>query len=400
MGESRRRERFFVETVPSLFHALGEWLTPLDEGRATRHESVFFDDALLTLGGDARALARRRVEDEGALPGADARYTIDVPKKLRSPWVRRDEAMSLSAATEAMRRAFASERIDPYCAVRWKRERFALGDVGTLTIDTEVAYFGVVDGRFVEAGAEHHPRVALQLEKRASKKLEAALSMLPKLPHSSKRWMGYFRMRKLVKPPRINELPGYEYEIKLDCAASRGRGPDVDPGCLPFPIHRVYQTESTRYYYEGHRIQFRAFRTERATLVRKGAVEMIDGVPRRAEEKQRGLSPWQLARPRYVLRRIKKTFLLLHPETQRMYNLCLEVCHAGHDDDASEMTQIEIEYRGRVALPEQRDSRDAIERAVLADMRAIRDALTRHHGMKTTHATKRNFLKKSVRTAV
>jgi hypothetical protein len=293
-----------------------------------------------------------------------------------------------------MRRAFESERIGPYCAVRWRRQRFALGDVGTLTIDTEVEYFGFVDGRFVAAGAEHHPRVALHVQGRASKKLLAVLLMLPRLPHSSKRWMGYFRMRKLVKPPRINELPGYEYEIKLDCS-----DPTVDPACLPFPIHRVYQTESTRYYYEGHRIQFRAFRTERATLVRKGDVEWIDGVPRRPEEKQRGLSPWQLAHPRYVMRRIKKTYLLLHPETQRMYNLCLEVCRTG-DDDADEMTQIEIEYRGRVAVPARAEPREAIEKAVLADMRAIRDALRSHHGMKTTNATKRNWLKKSLRAAV
>jgi hypothetical protein len=206
--------------------------------------------------------------------------------------------------------------------------------------------------------------------------------------------MGYFRMRKLVKPPRINELPGYEYEIKLDCER-----PDVDPACLPFPIHRVYQTESTRYYYDGHRVQFRAYRTERATLVRKGEVEMIEGVPRRPEEKQRRLSPWQLTRPRHVLRRIKKTYLLMHPDTQRMYNLCLEVCTTG-DEDENEMTQIEIEYRGRIALPQVAEPREKIESAVLADMRSIERALIARHAMTTTTATKRAWLKKQVRDAV
>ena len=389
MRDARRRERFFVQSVSSLFHALGQWLTP--EGEPTQHESVFFDDALLTLGGDARAIARRRVEDDARRPGGEASYVIDVPKRLRT-LVRRGEAMQLGAASRAMRRAFDNERIAPYCAVRWKRRSFALGDFATLVLDSEVVYFGVIDGRFVEAGEEHHPRVAIRFHARPSRRIAAALAMLPRLPHSSKRWMGYFRMRKLVKPPRVNELPGYEYEIKLDAASRRG-GPDVDPACLPMPIHRVYQTESTRYYYDGHRIQFRAFRTERATLVRKGALEMIEGVPRRAEEKQRRLSPWQLARPRHVLRRIKKTYLLMHPGTQRMYNLCLEVCRSEGESEA-EMTQIEIEYRGRVTLPSVPEPRESIERAVLADMRAIRDALTKRHGMGITSATKRSWLKK------
>ena len=64
MRDARRRERFFVQSVSSLFHALGEWMRP--EADATRHESVFFDDALLTLGGDARAIARRRLEDDAS----------------------------------------------------------------------------------------------------------------------------------------------------------------------------------------------------------------------------------------------------------------------------------------------------------------------------------------------
>jgi hypothetical protein len=393
MRQLDRRQRFFVQSIDALLDALGEWMTPV--GEATSHESIFFDDPLLTLGGDARAIARRRTDEHDET--REPHYAVDVPKKLRSPFALRDEGLPLAGATDAVQRAFGSDAIAPYCMVRWKRQHYALGTIGSLTLDTDVSYSGFVDGRFVDAGKECHPRVRLRLDTRPSRKLDAALTMLPRLPHSSKRWMGYFRMRKLVKPKRINELPGYEYEIKLDSDRAH-----VDPACLPFPIHRVYQTESTRYYYEGHRIQFRAFRTERATLVRKGDVEIVDGVPRRPEEKQRGLSPWQLARPRYALRRIKKTYLLLHPATQRMYNLCLEVCRAEGDDDA-EMTQIEIEYRGRVALPTKAEPREAIERAVVADMRAIERALMTHHGMKSTRASKRSWLqslKKLKRTAV
>jgi hypothetical protein len=379
-----------VQSVDALMHALGEWLTP--DGETTTHESVFFDDAMLSLGGDARARARRRVEHGSLLPGGDARYTVDVPKRMRSALVR-DEAMSLGAAADAARRAFERDGLGPYCAAQWKRQHYKLADVGTLVLDTDVTYYGVVDGAFVEAGVEHHPRVALRLNEKPGRRLSAALTMLPRLPHSTKRWMGYFRMRKLVKPKRVNELPGYEYEVKLDL---RGAAPEIDASCLPMPVHRVYQTESTRYYYEGHRVQFRAFRTERATLVRKGEVEMVDGVPRRSEEKQRGLSPWELQRPRYALRRIKKTYLLLHPETERMYNLCLEVCRT----DGDEMTQIEIEYRGRVSMPATPQKRETIERAVLADMRAIRDALIERHGLEETGATKRAWLKKQAGTAV
>lgn len=385
-----RRERFFVQSVPSLLDALAEWLTPLEV--PTRHECVFFDDAWLTLGGDARAHVKRRIEDGSALPGGGALYTLVLPKRLRTRSY--DEPVTLDAATREMRRAYESEAIEPYCAARWKRQHFAVGTVGTLTLETDVTYFGRIDGAFVPAGEEHHPRVTLRLTTRPSRKLAAVLAMMPRLPHSSRRWMGYFRMRKLVKPRRVNELPGYEYEIKLDCDR-----PEVDPACLPIPIHRVYQTESTRYYYEGHRIQFRAFRPERATRVSKGELEVIDGVPRRPEEKERGLSPWTLERPAHVLRRVKKTYLLLHPTTERMYNLCLEVCHAGEDRE-EEMTQIEIEYRGRVAMPSVAESREAIEAAVLADMRSVRDALVEHMGMKPTSATKRAWLKKRLRDAV
>jgi hypothetical protein len=399
MRESRRRERFFVQSAESLMHALGQWLTPIEGHPATAHESVFFDDTLLTLGGDARAIARRQLAEGDEGPGGLARYAVDVPKRLRARFAAREESVSLEAATDVVQRAFGSDDVAPYCAVRWRRQHFDLDGVATLTFDTEVRHLGVVGGRFVDAGEEAHPRVRIRWTLEPGRRLEAALRMLPRLPHSSKRWMGYFRMRKLVKPPRINELPGYEYEIKLDCVSNRRGPPEIDPGCLPFPIHRVYQTESTRYYYDGHRIQFRAFRTERATLVRKGEVELVGEVPRRAEEKQRGLSPWQLARPRYAMRRIKKTFLLLHPETERMYNLCLEVCRAGEDERA-EMTQIEIEYRGRVTLPARSESRAAIERAVLADMRAIRDALTTHHAMRESGTTKRSWLKKQLGNAV
>jgi hypothetical protein len=58
------------------------------------------------------------------------------------------------------------------------------------------------------------------------------------------------------------------------------------------------------------------------------------------------------------------------------------------------MTQVEIEYRGRVALPSRAEPRTSIERAVAVDMRAIRDALTRHHAMSVTDTTKRAWLKR------
>jgi hypothetical protein len=372
-------QRFFVQSSTSLFQALGEWLSPL--GAASRHETVFFDDALLSLGGDAKVRARRRIERGAKVGASEAAYVVSMPRGARKS----GEALSLPAATEALRRAHRNDKLAPYAAAQFRRQEYALGDVGTLTLESEVAYFGVLEGRFVAAGEETHPRVAITFTAKPSKKLAAALAMLPKLPHSSKRWMAYFRMRKLVKPRRINELPGYEYEVKLDADHL-----DIDPTCLPMPIHRVYQTESTRYYYEGHRIQFRAFRTERATLVRKGEVEVVEGVPRRAEEKVRKLSPWQLPKPRHAMRRVKKTYLLMHPVTERMYNLCLEVCEANGDA----LTQIEIEYRGRTSIPRRPGTREQIEAEVLADLRAIRDALAERHGMAETFATKRSWLKK------
>jgi hypothetical protein len=94
------------------------------------------------------------------------------------------------------------------------------------------------------------------------------------------------------------------------------------------------------------------------------------------------------------MRRIKKTYLLVNPATQRTYNICLDYCRS---QSKRPMTQIEIEYVGTLQpFPRRRPSasKRAVEKAIIADMLSIRDRLIRRHGFKNTTTTKRDWVRK------
>jgi hypothetical protein len=378
----RKNARFFVPSLPSFLESLARWVVPLNLGNGTEHESVYFNDPLLTLRPEEdRSCLRRRLD--GVPPDAPALYTLFLPKHLRSRVAGHGDLVDVPTATNLLRRAFARDNLTPYCAVRFRRLRYGIPDVGVVTVDTEVKHYSLLEpGAPVEVGDEGHPRVHVELERKPEEGLRAALDAVPRLPTIAKRWMGYFYMQRQIKLKRVNELEGYEYEIKLDADHL-----DVDVKCLPFPVHRVYQNQCIRRYYDGYRV---SFRIGRATMVRKGEVEFIDGVPRRLEQKQKELSSWTLPEAELEMRRIKRTYLLINPETQRTYNLCLDSCR-GHAEDS--MNQIEIEYTGTLN-PSPTTSMRAAEKAVIADMLRIRDKLIERHGFRLTSATKRDWARK------
>jgi hypothetical protein len=369
---------------------------PLNLGDGTLHESMYFNDELLTLryNEDATCL-RRRLNVLSANGSESPVYTLFLAKKLRSRVAGHGEHVDVATATGLLRRAFARDSIAPYCLVRFRRLRYGIPEVGTITIDTDVRHYsmlpsvvGSAEGP-VEMGVEPHPRVHLQLSRKPNDELRAALDSVVWVPHMPKRWMGYYYTRRKVKADikRVNELAGFEYELKLDAEHL-----DIDVKCFPFPILRVFQTQTFRRYYDGYRV---SFRLARGTMVRKGVVEMIDGVPRRLEQKRKGLSAWTLPEARLEMRRIKKTYMVINPDSKRTYNICLDLCLSPGKGDES-MHQIEIEYSGTLnSTPGPSPSSRAVEKAVIADMLLIRDKLVERHGFKETTATKRDFARKS-----
>src|SRR5262245_45280280 len=96
------RTQFFVPSASSFLESFRPWLTPLNLGDGSVHESIYFDDDLLTLNPDERACVRRRV-----LPGdpetRDATFAIDLPERLRDNVPGHSELVNLSAATEVLR---------------------------------------------------------------------------------------------------------------------------------------------------------------------------------------------------------------------------------------------------------------------------------------------------------
>ena len=368
-----RDARFFVRSTADLREALEPWLG--GEPPGDRLESVYFDDPLLVLPPEARVRARSLLDARGRASG----YRLDLPGASDTA-----RGLSLEGAGVLARRRLGLADLGPCFAVRFRRQRLELRGVGHLTLDTEVEYVSLLGPSEVVIGREPHPRVRLELGRRP-RRLHDALVALPRLPPMSKRWMGYFYTKKHIKPPSVNELAGHEYEIRLATDTL-----EVDLDCLPFPILCAYQTESIRRYYEGYRV---GFRLARATRVEKGPVELLGGVERRAEQKEKELSAWDLPAPLHEMRRFKKTYLLHNPETRRTYNLGLDLCVA-----AERMRQIEIEYDGTLGRPGPEPRAD-VEQAVLRDLRRIRDALVERHGLTTTRATKRDWLRKKARDA-
>lgn len=186
------------------------------------------------------------------------------------------------------------------------------------------------------------------------------LSQYQIIPMSSRYWMGEYHYKRLHRLPCDNELPGFEYEAKLS-----KRDLCIDETSLPFPVIERYQTESIRWYLAKGKGRI-GFREGRASLVKKGKKLFLDGIIKRQEEKTQGLSMWsepvtrsassdqnlssiqEAALSALKMRRVKRQLYLLHPQSLRVYALCLDDCRV---KDHPPFHQIELEYNGRLLLP-------------------------------------------------
>lgn len=199
------------------------------------------------------------------------------------------------------------------------------------------------------------------------------LGSLQYIPLSSRYWMGEYYYKRLYRLPCYNELPGFEYEAKLSPTHLA-----IDESLLPYSVIERYQTESVRWYLPKGKGRV-GFREGRASLVKKGKKVLIDGILKRSEEKSQGLSMWQMtqdlqgrsmsvdtiklagstsqstelsidqkqAQDLLQMRRVKRQLYLLHPQSHRVYALCLDDCRA---PKRLPFHQIELEYNGKLCL--------------------------------------------------
>lgn len=208
----------------------------------------------------------------------------------------------------------------------------------------------------------HEPQLNLTLSSETHSRVywlspPPSLGTLETIPLSSRYWMGEYHYKRLYRLPCYNELEGYEYEAKLTPQSLT-----IDEELLPYKVIERYQTESIRWYLPKGKGRI-SFRESRVSFVKKGKKVLLDGIIKRPEEKIQGLSMWssesQLSQPvsalvevqssQYLqMRRIKRQLYLLHPQSHRVYALCLDDCRA---DGKLPFTQIELEYNGRLCLP-------------------------------------------------
>ena len=253
----------------------------------------------------------------------------------------RIECESLSAAVAQAQVLLAIPALVPRFAYTFLRQEWTLPDGARLSFDLELRFHSLLDDRPLELAEDECPRLKLRTGGAPPPpKLWAALEKLAPLPVISKRWTGEYFMRRFYRPPVRNELPGFEYEAKLEAEHL-----EVDESCLPFPVIGRGQAQSVRWYKDGHRI---AFRGGRASIVKKGPKVDLDGVLRRTEEKERGVWTFALDSEPVELRRYQRALFLHNPENDFVYALCLDRCTSVHA--SAPLLQVEIEYSGRLLL--------------------------------------------------
>lgn len=332
----RQVERLFVPNMRTMRQVVGR---TLDTPKTQRwHELIYFDTAhpSLPFGGFVRA--SRPLNRPGESPSSqDAVYQIELSDGT-GPAQGLGDAARLSEVPGLVRDRFGAERLGPRFGVRFQRRRFELGGLD-LTVDRKVSYFSLV-GDPLLIGTESSPRIRARSVGRGrdTRRLSAWLESLPIAPFTTKKWMGYHFFKQFYEVPRHNELPGFEYELKL--AVDRV---EIDVGRLPFPVLEVHQSDSLRGYYARHRA---CIRGDRAHTVEKGPATHLRGVLKRPERKVFDLVPWELPSPEMVMRRYKREVNVLNPDTLRVYTISIHRCEAG-----ATMQQVEIEYDG-VLVPD------------------------------------------------
>ena len=332
---SSASQRLLVPDMQTLRQAVGRTLRTPETKRWQEH--VYFDTAhpSLPFGGFVRA--RRSMEQAQSAPfPREATYRIELCDGRRAPRVLRDRAR-IDEVPALVRDRFGAERLAPRFGVRFKRRHFGLKGLD-LDVDRDVTYYSLL-GTPLLIGGEESPRICARLGRqgRDVRRLGAWVNSLPIAPFTTKKWMGYHFFKQCYEFPRYDELPGFEYELKLSVDRI-----EIDLGRIPFPVLEVHQSDSLRGYYESFRA---CIRGDRAHAVEKGPVTEVRGVLKRPERKTFGLVPWELPSPMMLMRRYKREVNVFNPDTLRVYTLSIHHCDAGRT-----MQQLEIEYDG-VLLP-------------------------------------------------
>lgn len=226
-----------------------------------------------------------------------------------------------------------------------------------LEVISEVMYFDAESCLLIATEREIRVKV---LEGERQKELTDLLKACSHLPCLTPYWMAEYYFKRLKRLPTHQDLIGYEYEAKLkvdhlNCV-------HLPQTLLPhFEIIERYQTESVRWYYTnvtfpGMNKMKKArvgFRGTRASLVRKGKKQKLDGgILKRSEEKAFGLNTWELSLASGELkemRRIKRQLYILSHPTRRVYALCLDYCYV-EGPRQPPLLQVELEYNGRLLI--------------------------------------------------
>ena len=437
-----RPQRVLFPDMRTLRRVVGRSLPSPEAKRWQEH--VYFDTAHPSLPFSGFVRARRFVDGPRQPAFApQAAYQIEHRNCMGSREVLANRAR-LDEVPQLVTARLGAERLGPCFGVRFRRRRFRLEGL-ELEIDRHVRYFSLAGGPFL-IGRERSPRVCARGagDGREVRRLGAWMQGLPVAPFTTKKWMGYHFLKECYELPRNNELPGFEYELKLAVDDL-----NIDRGQLPFPVLEVHQSDSLRGYYETYRA---CIRGDRAHAVEKGPVTNLRGVLKRPERKTFGLVPWELPSPQMVMRRYKREINVFNPDTLRVYTLSIHHCDAGRT-----FQQLEIEYDGVLspdataemarfredhdpahflAMARRADSAGyvsvarelvtryqrfatskfrrpsptttvgpkeppkpapvdpAVERAVVNDMLLLRDALVRCYGFRQTNQSKRKWLTK------
>ena len=230
--------------------------------------------------------------------------------------------------------------VSPRFGLRFTRERF-VKDALVIDIDHNVFYYAIREQLF-QVSRETIPRITIRaLVPGHEQRARDLLADLPALPYSTKCMMGYSAIEQAFRIPKYNELPGYEYEAKLDAHHL-----DIDPGGLPFPVVEVVQSDSIRMYFKGHRVNTRG---GTARTIIKGSVEELPGkVLKRTEAKVPDVDPWGVGAPKMAMRRYKRKLNVLNPASMRVYTISLHLCESSVTPKEAQgsLMQVEIEYEG------------------------------------------------------
>ena len=288
-------------------------------------------DGYLTLQRAGRPLASQ----------GDTTYQLSIGQRGRVESVK--FGVTRAEAPQYAERYFSLSGAEVYFSCRFRRRRYRSARGSLLSLDTEHRFFSHLKVNEPLFLAEQSAPTLSGSIHPDDQELLTFIQALESLPLTAKRWMGYYYMKRFYHAPVHNELPGYEYELKL-----KAKHLNLELDTLPFPLFEVHQSESSRWYCAGRRIGFRG---TRASVVRKGPVEVVQGILKREEVKEKALSTWALDRDiEMEMVRRKRQLYLKTPETGRVYTISLDYCLSAVAPKP--FLQVEVEYNGRLLDPE------------------------------------------------